>query len=1649
MARPKNTETGTGTGAGGGSQQSAFYRISTSERQNAIVYDVLSEGPIQGLVNGPSSIFLNDTPLMEKSIQGLYSATTSSDISYNSSTGVVTDNTSKMFTNRDAEEGTYTILIAGAKKASSGIGSATAGSTTITTSSSFFAANDVSITTLPQYVTLKGAGAADCEYIGRIVEYVSATEVRVQPEITTTVSNKDIAIDLVDTIDSFSSNTATLTNGGGITVSNVYGQLSTPTQTVTSTPKYNFENASFSFRVGTRDQDYLTGPAGLGSSSIVYNASDELPPTDFSALSGFGANYFAAGDWNNVTEATDTGFLKESSTMGVTNPEEVDLVKVSIKFPQGLYAHKAKSGAEDDTFAEFQIYFEYTRDGTNYTSDLIIGPTDAELSSRSIDWGGRAGRAVSPSTGFINAFNKTPFVKTISIDISDYQPITNYRIRVKRITPANAQHGDYVHYNATQLQAIENVITDKFSYPYTAYGAVSFSAQDFTDIPRRGYEIRGLKVKVPTNYFSRYELGSSTEAAYTRNVTTGANSGSYQDWDGNFRGDIKTFTSKSSPNYNPVWTDNPVWILMDVLTNDRYGIGKYIDPDDSFSTIDKYQLFQLAKYCDELVPDGKGGQEPRFSCNVYLKDTQEAQKVIKDLLQVFRGMLVWFDGKISPAINAYKSPVYTFTKGNVVGGEFGYQSTSRRFRSNQIRVTWNNPDNFYKQEVEIVEDFENIIETNRINPKEVVAFGCTSQGQAHRFGKWHLFTEKLDKEVVNFSTGLNAAFLKPGDVIEVQDPDITNTQYSGRVASATSSTTTKVYLDRAIDLSASGQSFELNLIYPKGGAYLAQESATINSVEYQRGDLLLTDEGGNAIDTEVKANNLKDDSNNLVQLFWSENVRIETQTISSYNSSGDVTVSSAFTEAPNSEVIWSITNRTVATGEKLPAAPKEYIILSISENTNEQTFDITAANHSNAKFDLIDRGYVIETVPEIRKEPTRTDTVPAPRNLSLSIVSSGRDSLADTTDVNSNGLDLIVSWEHPRSQRTDSQGNAINSKYEFIAGYEIRNNIFEGTEGKITNIKKVGAEVSSYRFKNIRPDIYTIEVRMKNNGGNYSKYIQKRINVKSGKEPISSGSRINSIPRGGQVDKSLTINSSTGLAEFSSSTYNLTTSNAKDFNFTATGSANYQQSFSGMGANAIAYLLFDASATSDHLKAIKVINNTTAVDANNNKLFIDYVSEVGAANSGLTAVSGTVTLAADSTEVTGSSTTFESDFEPGDRIFFGSGTTLFAAKVTFVDSNTKLQIDRTSSRAYTADTGSKLSFIPDFTEDTILAQVITDGSTNYSFQNIYAVTAGIVGADGAPGATGPRTATGYIYYQSSSAASPTSGAAVSTTSVAYNFSTSLLSGGVIGTGSTNWNQNPPTFTGSNSNKYWYAYYSVVESSFGGAYTVTFSIPYEGQNFTGLVTFTGTNTISDGTNTTTAITSTDLGSSGTTTIDGGRITTGTIDANRITLVGKNISDLTNNSGYVDSSGAAAAAPVQSVAGSTGAVTVAQLSSAGLYLSSNPSGYVNTSQAAAAAPVQSVGGYTGTVSVANLSAAGLTLTSSLSDAATTSVSTIRSGTTSADVGLGNVSNYSPANQVINGWNTTVTAGAIKLGNSSGARIELDATSANPRILIVDTT
>ena len=1405
-------------GGDSSSTYNSFGKKTSTEKQSAVVVDVLSEGPIKGLVDGASSVQLNGVPILDPITKQSYSAAVSSNVSYTASSRTITDNNSTLFANRGTADGTYKIQIEGGLKSASGLISTTAGLSTVTASSSFFAADQVSFNSESRTLTIPGAGAGGSDYKGRIVQFINATSVSVEPAPSVSVSGANASIDLVGTISTISNNTATLVGSGtlGINKANVKANLSTPGVSASTTPdRWNFEDAGFAFRSGTRDQSVLALPGNVGTNSLTTNAGVTLNTTDFNAITHNGSPIFpedyvtanGVSNWSRISEPDAGRLVYTSDGMGVPSPGEVDAIKVTIKFPNGLLGQKPGDGAEEAGFAEFQILFEYSVTGNfdDTKTYVAYGHSDAQLQSRAAlpgrsadSFGGKAG--THSTTGTIKKKTKTAFVQTFSWSVTALQPFTKYRIKISKITPTNGFNERRYWYNATQLQSIQNIITDKTSYPYTAYAATIFGAKDFSSPPRRGFEIRGLQVKVPTNYFSRHELGEGSQPSYTRKVTnniTTTNETEYQDWDGNFRGDIKTFTNPNHSNYATVWTDNPVWILLDILTNDRYGLGKFVDPLDDFSYVDKFQLFQIAKYCDELVPDGKGGLEPRFTANLYLSKMEEAQKVVNDLLSIFRGLLIWFDGKFTPTINAYKSPVYTFTKGNVVGGEFNYQSTSTRFRSNQVRVTWNNPEDNYKQDVEVVEDTQNILESSKIISKDVTATGCTSQGQAHRFGKWHLLTEKLEKEIVSFSTGLNAIALRPGDVVEIQDADLSETEHSGRVSNTGTRSTTVIPLDRNISLNTSTKAYKLNLIFPKGGAYLSQEKATINSTDYVLGDLVLLDESGASIDTQEKASNVKDDSDNLVQLFWSDSVRVESKPVGTFTTNS-VTVTSAFSETPDAEVIWSLSSTLISTGqEEENITPKEYIIIN-TEEKEKNIIVLSAVEYSKEKFELVDRGYVTEIVSEHQKPPLKSDIVPQVESLTASVSTSSIET-SNTTATNGRA-DLLISWQPPVQVRQSTESTisgAVNNSTSVTlsssntiidVGMRVRHSSISGVvtvsaidgtaltlSSAVTlssgvelsfkhdvpdeniigyNVKVVGpktndmadwetrgnayfkfvtAEDTTTSLKGIVEGTYYVHIKAVNIIQNLSAPSTVRINYTAQKYSVPTGqNKLLGIDKGGVLDKALTINSGSGNAIIASNTYSFTHSNGTVFHNTSSNANTYQQSFSGIGSSSVGYLLYD-HGSSDTLKAVQIYEDDTATDIDGNKLNIEYWKEVGAANNGLTTKTGTVSITDNSATLTGSSTAFTTEFDEGDFIVLGSGSTAFYAYINFIESDTIMDLDRVPTRNYSGTTIKKLSYVPNYAEDQIIAKIATDGSTTYSIEDTYAITAGLDGAASAAG----------------------------------------------------------------------------------------------------------------------------------------------------------------------------------------------------------------------------------------------------------------------------------------------------------------------------
>ena len=374
--------------------------------------------------------------------------------------------------------------------------------------------------------------------------------------------------------------------------------------------------------------------------------------------------------------------------------------------------------------------------------------------------------------GFVEVLNDTISGKTTTKYQRSYYVVLNTRgpweIRLRRITPDSSSTAIQ---NKTYLDSYTEVIESKLRYPNSALVALRVDASQFSAIPRRSYDMKLLRVRVPANY----------------DPLTRTHSGV---WDGTFK---------------IAWTDNPAWCFYDLVTSTRYGLGGFI-PE---AQVDKWALYRVAQYCDQLVPDGLGGLEPRFTCNLYLQSREQAYKVVQDIASIFRGMVYWSGGAITVAQDAPVDPVYQFTPGNVVNGEFAYQGSSAKARHTVALVSWNDPEDFYRQKVEYVEDAD-AISRYGIVQSEVVALGCTSRGQAHRLGKWLLYSEQSESEIVTFSTGLEGAVVRPGDVIKVADPVRGGMRLGGRIAAATLDT---VMLDQ--DLPAD-LPWRLSIILPNG-----------------------------------------------------------------------------------------------------------------------------------------------------------------------------------------------------------------------------------------------------------------------------------------------------------------------------------------------------------------------------------------------------------------------------------------------------------------------------------------------------------------------------------------------------------------------------------------------------------------------------------------------------------------------------------------------------------------------------------------------------------------------------------------------------------------------------------------------------------------
>ncbi|BCR38615.1 TPA: TipJ family phage tail tip protein [Haemophilus influenzae] len=366
------------------------------------------------------------------------------------------------------------------------------------------------------------------------------------------------------------------------------------------------------------------------------------------------------------------------------------------------------------------------------------------------------GQRVIPLT--INGKYSSQYLRQIEID---NLPPTPFTVRVERIDEDSKSQRLQ---NNTIWASYTEIIEMRLAYPNTALVGIKFDSDYFSSIPNRTYDVYGIIVQVPSNY----------------NPETRAYNGT---WDGTFK---------------TAWSDNPAWVLYDLLKNKRYGFGRRLGD----FAVDKWALYNVAQYCDQLVDDGFGGKEPRFTCNAWITEQRQAYDVINDICSIFRAMPVWNGREFTVIQDRPADPVWTYTNANVDKEGFTYSYSAMKARHNEIHVEYANAQNNYEKDVICVSD-DDLIRRYGLNVKKVTAFGCTSRGQAYRTGRWILETEKLETRTVTFTVGAEGLMHVPGDIILVADNDYAGTQLGGRVLSVANKVVT---LDREVPFK-SGEQF--------------------------------------------------------------------------------------------------------------------------------------------------------------------------------------------------------------------------------------------------------------------------------------------------------------------------------------------------------------------------------------------------------------------------------------------------------------------------------------------------------------------------------------------------------------------------------------------------------------------------------------------------------------------------------------------------------------------------------------------------------------------------------------------------------------------------------------------------------------------------
>jgi hypothetical protein len=1086
-----------------------------------------------------------------------------------------------------------------------------------------------------------------------------------------------------------------------------------------NTQKY--PGSTVQFRVGNRSQEPFTQIAGVGVASFPVTLTQSQNETfDATAAWPSAAAVVAAG-YPNIGSSVPTGMIQKnivfSSSFTSAQINEIDKIKIQLEFPQGHYQINDE-GTDGSSGAAFHIQLQGSESGGANPSDWTA-----------IDGG---------EFTYIKYFGlqKTAIAYVVEIPVLTNLNVMDMRLQITRLTEDGGTSGTntggklagaHLVSGDTGLQAVVNTckiaqiivtIDEKLEHPYSAMAAVRFSSKSFPRPPKRSYHVRGLKVKIPSNYTPRH-LTSTGVATYTGI------------WNGEFSDEG---TSNSSGlDLATHYTDNPAWIFYDILTNNRYGLGDFLQAQD----INKFQLYKVAKYCDELVPTPNGGTEPRFTANLYLTKAAAAYKVLKDMATIFRGILYWLDGEMVTIHDAPATPIYNFSQSNILEGTLSTQTSSSKSRANQYTVIWNNPLSAYKQEALIIEDKQNIIDTARIINKKAVAFGCTSEGQAIRYGRWKAWTATNQTETISFSTAINAAFLTPGDIINVQDQNVTGTAFSGRI---TASSNSAVTLDRNITAqsqepqidggstqgfafgSSSDYEYELALLVTDRKVVLNQDAPALvtyggTTYTYNRGDIVTYANiagtataliGSSDSDEQVHKNisNIQDNSGNDMQVDFRNSTNIETKAfdssdVSVVNGVTQIAIPSAFVGIIPSSTVWAIKEeyKDLTT----VASYKEYKILGLKEGKNN-TWEITGVEFYNTKYDAVDKEFTL----------AKADTVTPPE--STYVPPPGAVYILQTPDHTAQLNEVQVMWEPPR--------NSDNTDFTNVSSYaiHIEPKLPDGTDLITIN----NTQRRLWRLQGIPDGFYSFGLQTFTSGGKRSEITWRSIELTDPfKHPCDRTTE--GVPLGIRSNSKMSESGNTWAMKVTDwAVQSPGAPGTKVNNANQSTAATHQQTLTTMASGSgitKAFIYFDADATTDYFK---LVNVATAKWENTQQVYWrDYAAYIADAENDWTDCTGNadvrVTIPKYSNKVIVSEGTaaFLTSFEVGDTIRIKYAANKYVGgQVAYIENNSILYVDRrlngTSSTFTSIDEAkaiARTTLRPDTSNDAIIARINRSGST--------------------------------------------------------------------------------------------------------------------------------------------------------------------------------------------------------------------------------------------------------------------------------------------------------------------------------------------------